>query len=231
MPSMTKTPKRTVNRVARVLAEVERNLQVIIGETAMAGEYALSRDLSGVAESVRHIHAQLKTPDPPVRSVESASHYGKSLPSSNSTKGKEASREPKSARAANRASKQPQKDGSVYPRFEIRRGTLVRIGWSKKNKAPYEHKIAESAFSQAVQVMASVAEDNDGPLTADQFIDAAASLNDPIASYQVYVVLGFLTAASILTKEGREGYYVPDDLPQRARTHWLAAADLASAAT
>ena len=217
-------------RVAEALAEAERKLQVVIGETAMAGDYASSREVSGLAESIRCLAGQLSPGDQAGQS--SAVNAGPIATgvSKNVGQPKQPRKDAKRTRSRERATENrlPRSD---YPRFELRRGTLIRVGWSKKNKSEYEHKVPEAAFDQAVRLMSTMAEESgDGPLAADRLIEAAASVGEGVASYQIYVILGFLTSAGIVQKEGREGYRVPSDVVERSR-EYLATRSRADSAT
>jgi len=108
-----------------------------------------------------------------------------------------------------------------YPKFEIADGKLVRIGWSKKEKAPYEHRTPRVVFDFVVKAMAAAATTGHGPHAAETIIEGANSHSaEAIPDYQVYSVIGFLRDSGVLTRRGRSGYEVPADIAGRATRAW-----------
>lgn len=95
-----------------------------------------------------------------------------------------------------------------YPRFVREGDKLVKIGWSKKAKAEYEHKApreAVLAFSQ--HLLGTVKE---GKVFAVEDVlpvpDIANGVELP--AYQVYLVLAWLRSEDAVQKQGRDGYVI-----------------------
>jgi len=115
-----------------------------------------------------------------------------------------------------------------YPRFCVREGVLIRIGWSKKGKREYEHKVPKDVFLYAVKAVASAGSTARGPVTAEDIIGRVTDVTGaPIPSYQVYVAIGLLKQQGCIEQVGREGYMIPNDVDTRAHALW---ADLVDSA-
>ncbi len=226
--------KKTITRVADALADAEKNLQLVIGETAMGGDYTLSQAASVVAEEVKRLRSSLRSPvgeavvgDPRPRESRTVSPTvaarlaREAKPKSKPERLAEKQAAPKRRQAKRSASVNSQKSPAGYPRFEIRRHNLHRIGWSKKGNEEYVHKAPREVYDQAIDAMAALAERGRGPFMADEFLEELADLvSHAPPSYQVYVVLGFLRHAKCIEQVGREGYVVPMNLKGLASSAW-----------
>lgn len=192
--------KNTIEQIAAILANSERDLQQVIAEAAKAGDY---RGVDAARSAAANVH-EFRT-----RVVDSSSSPRAKL-QTESRHG--------STRRARKAS--PRKRGkSGYPKFEVRNGTLVRTGWSKKQSHEYAHKVPKAIFDRTVKAMAALAKSGTGPFMAEQIIEQVDHLGlESIPSYQVYVVLGFLRHGNVIKQIGREGYRLPEDLTERARS-------------
>lgn len=107
-----------------------------------------------------------------------------------------------------------------YPKFYLRNGTLCRIGWSRKGKSEYVHKVPKAAFDKVVQTMAGLARKNAGPHTGEEFMDELRRCRADVPAYQMYVTVGLLNERRCIEKNGREGYIVPTALEQMANAAW-----------
>ena len=112
-----------------------------------------------------------------------------------------------------------------FPKFDVRSGTLVKTGWSKKSKSTYEHKIPHQIYSMIVALIAQrVAKDN-SPFMAEEIIQASLSLDAPPPAYQIYLTLGFLVDRKILLKDGRRGYSELQDVEAAGENAWMSGGD------
>jgi hypothetical protein len=109
---------------------------------------------------------------------------------------------------------------SKYPRYSVRNGTLIRVGWSKKKKAEYEHKAPREAFDRTIKALEYFANLGDGPYMAEKIIEYINNSIGPIPSYQAYIVIGLLRDYEYLQQVGREGYIIPTDIPLKASQLW-----------
>lgn len=111
-----------------------------------------------------------------------------------------------------------------YPHFLRRGEKLVKVGWSKKNRAEYEH----TAPQAVVSAFAAHLRDNirSGRIFS---IESILPILDPngngdLPTYQIYLALAWLRSIDLVEKRGRDGY-VGDrkELSDNALTHHWAA--------
>jgi len=107
-----------------------------------------------------------------------------------------------------------------YPKFYRRNSTLCRIGWSRKGKSEYVHKVSRSAFDKVVHTMALLARKSSEPHTGEEVMDELRRCNADVPAYQMYVTIGLLSERHCIEKNGREGYIVPTALEQMANAAW-----------
>lgn len=107
-----------------------------------------------------------------------------------------------------------------YPRYEVRNNNLVRVGWSKKDKAEYQHRTPRTIFDRTVKAMNKVAQSGPGPFMAEKIIEKSNDKEGPVPSYQAYVVIGLLRDRKCVEQVGREGYVIPEDVSARAMRVW-----------
>lgn len=108
--------------------------------------------------------------------------------------------------ASSRPRRAPRK--GEYPKFFRRGDTLIKIGWSKKDRAEYEHK----ASRRVLNALASAITSRQGKgrvFTSDELLP----LKDPddgseIPGYQAYVALAWLKVVELIRQHGRRGYSV-----------------------
>ena len=117
-------------------------------------------------------------------------------------------------RQSSNRSKEKQTD---YPQFIVEGHSLVKVGWSKKSRSTYKHRVPLESVQRAIKAMQRIAETADGPLTADVILNEPSLKGDkPVPAYQVYVVIALLRANSVIRQVGREGYLLPADLQEQA---------------
>lgn len=95
-----------------------------------------------------------------------------------------------------------------YPRFFKSGDRLVKVGWSKKDKAEYEHKCPRNVLSCLVSSFLSI-RGNDKRFSMDEVLP----LTDPtdgseLPTYQIYVALAWLKTLGLIEQHGRQGYSV-----------------------
>jgi hypothetical protein len=97
-------------------------------------------------------------------------------------------------------------DKTTFPRFVRVGDKLVKVGWSKKNKSPYEHRAPrEAVLSIARHLMSSVPEGS--VFRVEELLpipDAANGGELPV--YQIHLTLAWLRQAGAIEKKGRDGY-------------------------
>jgi hypothetical protein len=189
------------DKVKRILAHADRELRDVIAEAAtvgdLAGVDAARMAVGGVREIVRGVHR---------RGVASGGRGA----------GSKATGRKRVRRAKKRGGR-----ASAYPKFMVRNESLYRVGWSKKRREEYHHRVPRRVFDGTVEAMAGLSALGGGPFTAEQVIERAnAAAREAYPTYQVYVVVGFLRARGCVEQLGREGYEIPADLSRRAASAW-----------
>jgi hypothetical protein len=110
---------------------------------------------------------------------------------------------------------------SQYPKFEIEHNSLVRTGWSKKEKREYSHKVSKSIYDLTVAAMEKLSKASAGPFMAENIIEKVNENGQQvIPAYQIYVVIGFLKDQGLIRQIGREGYNIPTDIQKQSQTLW-----------
>ena len=189
------------DQIKNVLVKAEHDLQEIIAESAKEGDYR-SVDIARIAAAnLRELSTHISEPT--------------------SSKKNNSPVQKTEANVQRRKSKKiPAK--KQYPKFELRKDSLVKIGWSKKQRREYTHKVPVIVFSHVVKTMVGMATGGAGPFMAEDIIE---KLNDQqpeiIPSYQVYIVIGLLRQGNCIKQVGREGYHIPVDFFDKAKEVWI----------
>jgi len=188
-------------KILEILRKTEVDLREAIAESARAGDYRAVDLGRSVAVGVQELCERI------------TGHGQKSAKSA----GDET--EPGERKRHRKIGKRNKPEG--LPRIEIRNGSLFRIGWSRKHKQEYEHKVPRVSFDTIVNTMSALAREGNGPFMAEAVLKKiSATTEDTMPAYQVYVVLAALREWNLITQVGREGYNIPLDLLARAENHW-----------
>ncbi|MHC4112350.1 MAG: hypothetical protein ACYSUY_14855 [Planctomycetota bacterium] len=182
-------------KIEAVLTKAENELQEIIVEAAKAGDYRGVDAGRAAAVEICNLKARILKPSSKsdLKSESNVSRDKKKVATKRHSRGK-------------------------YPKFEVKNDTLVRIGWSKKERREYTHKVPKRVFYETVEVMSRLAQGGTGPFLAENIIEQVNNAkSETIPSYQIYVVIGFLRKLNCIKQIGREGYDIPTDLSTRAK--------------
>lgn len=217
-----------------VIGQAEEELRRLLGRAAEIGDYDSVLVLTDWAKRLRDLldHGAKGQVRQPVPIPENGDRRGISpapLPLANPRNGMKGSqrtpvKRKKRGRPKSRALLRP----PDYPRFLRDGENLVKIGWSKSEKAPYEHKAPHRVLGFVVGAFQRAGRDG------RRFtIEDVAPLEDredgsEIPTYQVYLCLAWLRAEKLIVQHGRQGYSLPNpdelnrladerfrDLPQR----------------
>ena len=197
-------------KIETVLTKTEEEIRKLIGEAGLAGDYE-AVDLSRVAASrIREVRDSL------CNATSSNNGDGTQLEPVSSAR---------PARGRTRTKKTRKRSGrsaGEYPKFFTRNGALCKVGWSKKAKSEYVHKVPKDAFDRTVTAITSLSTSSKNPFTAEQLVEQTERDGEEVPGYQVYVILALLREKQVLHREGREGYrpISPNDLPARSCAVW-----------
>jgi hypothetical protein len=107
-----------------------------------------------------------------------------------------------------------------YPRFVREGDNLVKIGWSKSQRAEYEHKSPKRLLAVLCESLTSA---NGKRIMMNKVLP----LKDPVTGaafpdYQSYVCLAWLKSGGLVTQHGRQGYSLPKgiELAKSVETLW-----------
>jgi len=190
--------KNLTEKIEAVLTKAENELQEVIVEAAKEGDYRGVDAGRAAAVEICNLKARILKPSSKgeLKSESNVSRAKKKVATKRHSRGK-------------------------FPKYEIKNGTLVRIGWSKKEKREYTHKVPKRLFYETVEVMGRLAQGGTGPFMAEKIIEQVNNAeSETIPSYQIYVVIGFLRKLNCIKQIGREGYDIPTDISMRAKKEW-----------
>lgn len=98
--------------------------------------------------------------------------------------------------------------GKDYPRFGRRGESLVKIGWSKREKTEYEHKAPKRAVDLLVNALVRTGT-NGRIFQANDILPLAdPDEGSEIPAYQVYLTLAWLRSLGLVDQHGRQGYSI-----------------------
>ena len=183
-----------IEKIIEILTKTESDIQKVIIEAEQASDYRSVDMARNAAVNIKNLRAQISDTTGKVES--------KSVKDEKRIKRKVASR--KATRTG-------------YPKFQIKKDTLIRIGWSKKQRREYSHKTPKLVFDTTIKAMAMLARSGTGPFAAEQLIEQINSTeSETIPSYQVYAVIGMLRQTKCIKQIGRDGYDIPPEIMEKA---------------
>lgn len=190
-------------KVLEILNKAEEELREAIAEAARSGDYRAVEVGRNVAVNIKELCERISG------NGQITTKYA------SITKGTEAKSQKKRKKVTRRSKP------AGLPRFEVRNGSLYKIGWSKKQRSEYSHKVPRSAYDAIANSMTKLANEGAGPFTAEVVIEKLnVSTEDMIPAYQVYVVLAALRSLDAISQVGREGYDIPMDISEMAKDLW-----------
>lgn len=98
----------------------------------------------------------------------------------------------------------------AYPRFERQGDRLVKIGWSKKDRAEYEHKAPLVAVEAVIDEI-DKATCKGAYLRVEDILPVKQKDEEEVPSYQVYLVVAWLREIGAIERVGNDGYRVQGD--------------------
>lgn len=93
----------------------------------------------------------------------------------------------------------------AYPRFMRDGDRLVKVGWSKKEQAEYQHKAPKQAVNALMTALVSV---RDTEFAMDTILPIVNEQGEEVPSYQAYLGLAWLRSWGAVRRESRGGYSV-----------------------
>lgn len=125
--------------------------------------------------------------------------------------------QPTAAKSQEREANLPSRRSSSekdYPRFERRGQDLVKIGRSREGDEEYEQKCPREAWDEIIAALGRI-----GRLTSFPAKTLTQAVSVP--SYQVYLVLNYLSTLGVISVPSRGSYKLESDLrPELAAKLW-----------
>lgn len=201
----------TLIRARIVLEKAEQELRQLLSEAAAAGEYDCLVTLADWAKQLAAMPESLRSTNN--GSTASIVNMEASLPLG------------RPRIAPRRGSRRPpgrksRKD--EYPKFLREKNELVKIGWSRSEKSPYEHKAPKSVVDLLAQALITTGRGG-RRFTTDEILPLRqASSDGEVPSYQAYLALAWFRVEGLVTQHGRQGYSLPQgmDLTNEAERRW-----------
>jgi hypothetical protein len=110
-----------------------------------------------------------------------------------------------------------------YPQFLRERLDLVKLGWSPREKGPYEHRVPKPAVDAVSSAVAAKGKAGHR-FTMDEILKALTSSKtvEAVPSYQTYAVVSWLKWAGMVLQHGRQGYTIvrPQTFSTSIETAW-----------
>ena len=114
-----------------------------------------------------------------------------------------------------------------YPRFFRRDDEMVKIGWSKKERKEYQHRMPHGTLTTVAAGIAHAGA-NGKRFSADALAKITDAHGEPVPSYQSYLCLAFLRVVGFVQQEGRSNYsFQPAlDIATKTEEAWRALPEL-----
>lgn len=190
-----------------VLSSAEESLRDLMGAAAKEGDYETVLQIAGWAKAVRQLladSAHLRAPSEEPASATvciadsevSAETPELALPEGNHSSANSKLLVRKTSRA---------KD---YPKYLRIGDVLVKLGWSKSQKAEYEHKAPFSVVRDLVMAIRQ-ATSKKRTFVMEAILPLKSSADgQEVPSYQTYACLAWLRQEGLIVQHGRQGYTV-----------------------
>jgi hypothetical protein len=109
-----------------------------------------------------------------------------------------------------------------YPKFLREGESLVKVGWSRREGKPYEHKAPQSVLLALIQALIQVASGGKRFTTEGVFPLKHLTDYSDIPDYQAYLTLAWLRSAGLIVQHGRQGYSLQEgvDLVRESDRLW-----------
>jgi hypothetical protein len=112
---------------------------------------------------------------------------------------------------------------SAYPKFLREGNALLKLGWSRKSNAEYEHRAPREAVLAVAARVAEVATTT-SRFTVEDLGEVRVGGGDAaISSCQVYLCVAWFRRAGLVVQHGRRGYSLPiaaANLPAKIKSAW-----------
>lgn len=182
----------TTKQMLDILADAERKVRDVAMQLVEASEYDTLQRIAESARCIKELANSWKT------------NFASAMPLTRHT-------QTTASKPAQQPITQTQRRATKrgdYPMFFRQADSLLKIGWSKKEKAEYEHKAPRRAIDALAAAIVRRARNGKIFTSEDLFPLKDANDETETPGYQAYVALAWLKTARIVRQHGRRGYSV-----------------------
>lgn len=199
----------TLAEAAAIIKVAETSLRGLMQKALAAGDYRDLPTLARMGEQLSGMTTRIGASDNPVQSEPPT------LPRGDSHSG--SARGPVSKKAKTGHGKQ-------YPWFKREGDRLVKIGWSKSERAEYQHRTPSSVARALLIAVNNLAKTRELFRVEDILPLTEGNDKTEIPPHHVYLALAWLKAEGIVLPQGREGYslLVTEDAAKLFEERWKA---------
>jgi len=194
----------SIKNAAGLLEAAESRLQELIAAAVGSGDFIGAKTLIDAVAALAGIRSQLASAHSrPIREVDEPTPAG-SKPHSRPATG--------IARNVAELSDKPilATDRPSYPQFQRDGSRLIKIGWSTKEKKPYEHRVERDSVTTIARTIADKFRSK-RPIKLEKILPIRNHDGAEIPNYQAYLVLKWLQQFSIVERRGQDGYVLRDE--------------------
>lgn len=189
-----------MEKAQEVIRGAEAKLRDLISEALQDQRYGDVREVAQLADRVAHLLSS--------RELESANAAGPldNKSATHPTRPQTSSKKRVRRRKGTASAQSPKR---TYPRFVRDGHRLVKVGWSKKNRQEYQHRVPRSALQAFAEHLTAHIEGG-RVFDIEGLLPVHDSAGQEIPAYQVYVIVAWMRDAGIVERKGRDGYLVED---------------------
>lgn len=197
---------RPIDAATDSMRKTEARLRALVAEAAASGDYDATELLTGIARALKGLIESL-----PCSETSTGIAAAPSKPNGSPAAHEETS-----------GSGQKRRVTTAYPRFVRAGDNLVKIAWSKRSKAEYEHKAPQAVLTVLARTLHRLGADGKRVTMAELLPLKHPANGSEIPDYQAYLCLAWLRSSKLLRQHGRQGYSIPRGtaLPTLVPKHW-----------
>lgn len=174
----------------RLLESCEKNLRELVSKAAARGDYAAVIRITSWAKVVRDLAEDAK------------GEPGADSDYSNRASSQGSAVQPKSSGSSAKL-RSPKPPG--YPKFYRNGDELIKLGWSKRDRAEYQHKASPGVLTSLVSKLSAIGASG-RIFSAENIMPLTNSEGSQVPDYQAYLCLAWLRTEGLVQQHGRQGY-------------------------
>jgi len=192
--------------VQKILGDAEKQLRALIQEALKEGRYEKIASLARLAEAISELGTAFsRSSDIGKKEIRLDEVLPPQQPRISSARPSTVENESKKHQV-----RVYRKVPQAYPRFEQDSDRLIKVGWSKKRKSEYEHRVpkamVETVFRQLGQTVG-----HGKKFEIEDLFPVLSENSEEIPAYQIYATIAWLRTEAAVEKKGRDGYVLRAD--------------------